>query len=89
MTNLKTSATIAASAAFFALASLASAAPTPAPMMADSNVHCYGVNSCKGTSDCKTAHNDCKGQNTCKGQGFKEMTTKACAAAGGTTSEKK
>ena len=58
MTNLKTGATIAASAAFFALASLASAAPSPAPMMADSNVHCYGVNSCKGTSDCKTAHND-------------------------------
>ena len=45
MTNLKTGATIAASAAFFALASLASAAPSPAPMMADSNVHCHGVNS--------------------------------------------
>ena len=49
----------------------------------EAKVHCGGVNSCKGTSDCKTATNDCKGQNACKGVGYKEMTAKACAEAGG------
>ncbi len=51
-------------------------------------VHCYGVNSCKGTSDCKSYGHECKGQNECKGQGFKALTTKACAAAGGSLTEK-
>jgi uncharacterized membrane protein len=51
-------------------------------------VHCFGVNSCKGTSDCKSYDHACKGQNDCKGQGFKALSAKACAAMGGTTSEK-
>jgi hypothetical protein len=38
-------------------------------------------------SDCKSGKHDCKGLNSCKGQGFKAMTAKACAAAGGSTSE--
>ncbi len=50
-------------------------------------VHCYGVNTCKGTSDCKTAKSDCKGLNDCKGTGFKEMSEKACTAAGGSLTE--
>jgi hypothetical protein len=50
-------------------------------------VECFGVNSCKGMSDCKSGNHDCKGLNDCKGQGFKATTAKACAAAGGSTSE--
>lgn len=85
MTNVKT-ATIATAAAMFALTSLA-AAPT-ASFAADKAAHagkmpCYGVNSCKGQSDCKSGNHDCKGMNDCKGQGFKDLSAKACAAAGG------
>lgn len=50
----------------------------------DAMVHCMGVNACKGQADCATANNGCKGQNACKGKGFKAMTEKACAEAGGT-----
>ena len=83
MTNFK-SATIASAAAIFALAGMATAAPSFAAAKASAeNVHCYGVNSCKGTSDCKSGNHDCKGMNECKGQGFKAMTSKACAKAGG------
>lgn len=83
MTSIK-SATLASAAALFALSSMAvSTQAIAAPKKAAEAVHCYGVNTCKGTSDCKTAKNECKGQNDCKGQGFKAMTAKACAAAGG------
>lgn len=83
MTNLK-SATLASAAALFALSTMAVATPSfAAEKGAAAAVHCYGVNSCKGTSDCKTAKNECKGLNDCKGHGFKEMTSKACEAAGG------
>lgn len=79
---------LAASAAAIAIVSAATLAV--AKDGADTKVvHCYGVNSCKGTSDCKTASNECKGQNVCKGHGFKEMTVKACAAAGGSLTEPK
>jgi hypothetical protein len=79
---------IAASAALFALTS-AAVTSTAFAATGDASVHCYGVNSCKGTSDCKTAKNECKGQNSCKGHGFKEMSAKECAAAGGKTTEAK
>ena len=81
----KSGVSLAASAALIALVSIA---PSPAVAKDDANVHCYGVNTCKGTSDCKTAHNECKGQNSCKGEGFKEMSAKQCAAAGGSLTEK-
>jgi len=87
MITIKSGVSIAATAALLAL----SAAATPALAKAQKAeaVHCYGVNSCKGTSDCKTASNDCKGMNVCKGHGFKEMTAKACAKAGGSLTEAK
>ncbi|MGY3867582.1 BufA2 family periplasmic bufferin-type metallophore [Aeromonas bivalvium] len=50
----------------------------------ESQVHCYGVNSCKGHNDCKTADNACKGQGSCKGQGFLTMNREECNAKGGT-----
>ena len=80
MTLVRTTARLAAAAAVVAISA---AAPTTAVAKGATKIHCYGTNTCKGTSDCKTAKNDCRGQNDCKGQGFKEMTAKACTAAGG------
>ena len=88
MTPIKTSISFAATAALLALGAATSVPASAKAEKADS-VHCYGVNSCKGTSDCKTAQNECKGMNSCKGHGFKEMTAKACTAAGGKTTEAK
>jgi uncharacterized membrane protein len=81
MSASKTTLSFAAAAAMFALSGAVIASPAmakEAPTAA-----CYGVNSCKGQSDCKSFNHDCKAQNDCKGQGFKTMTPKACAAAGG------
>ncbi|URW76704.1 hypothetical protein M9980_05725 [Sphingomonas donggukensis] len=77
----------AATAAVIAAGAVTTA--TPAAAKGAKQVHCYGVNTCKGTSDCKTAANECKGQNACKGQGFKAMSAKACAKAGGSLTEAK
>lgn len=82
MITLQNGAGFAATAALIAVSAAAVTAPAVAAT-GEKLVHCYGINTCKGTSDCKTATTDCKGQNECKGQGFKEMTAKACAAAGG------
>lgn len=81
MTPSKTAVSFAAAAALIALSGAAVSGPALAKSA--SQVHCYGVNTCKGTSDCKSGTHDCKGQNDCKGQGFKAMTAKACKAAGG------
>lgn len=89
MNRLQTGVSLAATAAIFAVAAAQSAPVFANHHEGEAQVHCYGVNSCKGTSDCKTAHNDCKGMNSCKGHGFKMMSAKACAEAGGTTSEHK
>jgi hypothetical protein len=86
MITLRTGTSIAASAALIAIS--VAAVPTAAVAKGAAAVHCYGVNTCKGTSDCKTAHNDCKGMNSCKGQGFKAMSAKKCAAAGGSLTAK-
>ena len=67
----------------FSMVAFAATPSFAAAKGADAQVHCYGVNSCKGASDCKSGNHDCKGQNDCKGQGFKELTKKACATAGG------
>jgi uncharacterized membrane protein len=85
--NVKSTFSIAATAALFAL----SAAPMATAIAADKPelVHCYDVNTCKGTSDCKSYGHECKGQNECKGQGFKEMTEAACTEAGGHLTEMK
>ncbi|WP_420139073.1 hypothetical protein [Sphingomonas sp.] len=88
MISTRTGISFAASAALIAIAGAAPTAPAFAKHAGGAAVHCYGVNSCKGTSDCKTAHSDCKGQNECKGQGFKEMSAKACTAAGGSLTAK-
>lgn len=82
MSYLKPTLSIAATAALLALTA---AAPTTAAYAAKGNkiVPCYGVNNCKGQSDCRTATNGCKGQNSCKGEGFKDLTEKQCAKAGG------
>jgi hypothetical protein len=85
MITLKSGVSIATTAALLAIAGVAASAPATAA--GAKAVHCYGVNSCKGTSDCKTAKNDCKGLNSCKGTGFKEMSEKKCAAAGGSLTE--
>jgi uncharacterized membrane protein len=86
MITMKTTASIAAAAALIALTGAGTAAN--AKHKTAEVVHCYGVNSCKGTSDCKSGSHDCKGQNSCKGQGFKAETAKACAAQGGSLTEK-
>lgn len=88
MITMKSGVSVATSAALLALAGFGAVSPAFAAGGAKA-VHCYGVNSCKGTSDCKTAKNECKGQNGCKGQGFKEMSSKACAKAGGSLTEPK
>jgi uncharacterized membrane protein len=79
-------ASFAATAAIIAVASVATA---PAFAKGARVVHCYGVNTCKGTSDCKSGAHECKGQNECKGKGFKEISSKACAKAGGSLTETK
>jgi uncharacterized membrane protein len=82
MITLRNGASFAATAALIAVSAAAVTAPAIAAE-GEKTVHCYGINTCKGTSDCATAKSACKGQNECKGQGFKEMTAKACTAAGG------
>lgn len=86
MITMKSGISIATTAALLAIAGISASTPVFAAGGAKA-VHCYGVNSCKGTSDCKTAKNECKGQNGCKGQGFKALSKKACAAAGGSLTE--
>ena len=81
MTMLRTGASLAATAAVVAIGFAAT--PAMAAEKGGAVVQCYGINTCKGMSDCKTAKNDCKGQNACKGQGFKDISAKACAKAGG------
>ena len=83
MASDKLKLSIAGSAAILALSLAASAAPVYAHQSDAKAVPCYGVNDCKGHSDCKTTKNECKGQNSCKGEGFKDLSEKACAAAGG------
>jgi len=53
-------------------------------MMAEENVHCYGVNSCKGHNDCGGENNSCKGMGSCKGTGFLSMSAEECSDKGGT-----
>ena len=68
----------------FAIAAL-SAAPAAFAGEGAKVAPCYGVNACKGQSDCKSGDHSCKGQNSCKGQGFKDLTSKECAAQNGST----
>lgn len=89
MTPIRKTASLAATAATFALAAMAGAATPPAgssgmALGAKDTVHCYGVNSCKGTADCKTTQHECKGMNECKGHGFKAMAAGQCLTKGGT-----
>ena len=89
MSTIRSTISVAASAALFALAATAPATQAAAKQhVKEAKVHCYGVNSCKGTSACKTARNECRGQNECKGVGFQELTAKQCAKAGGSLTEK-
>ena len=88
MLNTKTGASFAAAAALLAISGLSTAAEAKHHSSVAAVAHCYGVNSCKGTSDCKSHGHDCKGQNECKGQGFKALTAKASAKAGGSLTEK-
>ena len=76
----KSGAAVAAAAAALLLSGAASITTASA---ADSQVKCYGVNSCKGHSACKTANSSCKGQNACKGQGFVLESSADCTAKGG------
>ncbi|WP_067682174.1 hypothetical protein [Tsuneonella dongtanensis] len=89
MTTIRSGASIAASAALFAMSAMVFAAEPPAgstgrALGKEDTVHCYGVHSCKGNADCKTTANECKGQNVCKGHGFKAMAAGQCLAKGGT-----
>jgi uncharacterized membrane protein len=89
MKTFKTGAAIASAAAMLAFAGIASVSPAQAAgAHASKAAPCYGVNSCKGQSDCKSGTHDCKGQNDCKGQGFKDLSAKACAKAGGSLTPK-
>jgi uncharacterized membrane protein len=90
MINAKSGFALAANAALLAVALSAGSTPAFAKhTKAAEVVHCYGVNTCKGTSDCASGTHSCKGQNACKGQGFKALTTKDCAAQGGSLTEPK
>jgi len=90
MTSSKTAFSLAAVAAVMALSNFAASTTASAQEAKDAKVvHCYGVNSCKGMSDCKSGKHDCKGMNDCKGQGFKELSSKACTAQGGSLTEPK
>lgn len=86
MNASKTVASVATAAALIALSGATLSGPAFAK--GTTQVHCYGVNSCKGTSDCKSGNHDCKGQNDCKGQGFKLESAKQCKADGGSLTEK-
>jgi uncharacterized membrane protein len=79
---------IASAVASIALATIAQAAETAAPVKgksirASDDVHCFGTNSCKAQSDCHTANNECKTLNSCKGKGFKIMSASKCFAKRG------
>ncbi|WP_295526456.1 hypothetical protein [Novosphingobium sp. Chol11] len=89
MINAKSGFALAANAALLAVALAAAPSPVLAKKAAAEVVHCYGINTCKGSSDCAAGTHSCKGQNECKGQGFKALTTKECAAQGGSLTEKK
>lgn len=50
----------------------------------ETQVKCYGLNSCKGKGSCAIAGlNTCKGHNSCKGKGFSMMTKAQCMAKKG------
>ncbi len=88
MTQPKRGTGIATAAAMLALASMAQAADTVAPVKGKSlhagdTIHCFGANACKGQSDCETATSGCKTQNACKGKGWKSMTAAKCFAKKG------
>ncbi len=88
MDRTKLSLGIASAVASIALATIAQAADTAAPVKgkmihANDSVHCFGTNACKGQSDCETATNGCKTQNECKGKGWKAMTASRCFARRG------
>jgi hypothetical protein len=57
--------------------------------MADQQVLCQGINSCKGQSACAGAGHACAGKNGCKGQGAMKTSAKDCQAKGGTVSPAK
>lgn len=54
-----------------------------APVAAEGEIACWGINECKGKSACTTAFNACTGQNECKGRGFINVPAKECSARGG------
>ncbi len=81
MTSIRSATSLAAAAALIALGS--ASIPTTVHATDAATVHCFGVNACKGQSDCKSGNHQCKGMNSCKGQGFKDLTTQACKARGG------
>ena len=54
-----------------------------APKATESDIACWGINSCKGTTACSTAFNACTGQNECRGRGYLYVPVKECAARGG------
>jgi hypothetical protein len=88
MVDVKQGAGIATAAAMLAMAAMAQAADSVAPVKgsalhANDPVHCFGVNACKGQSDCHTATNDCKTLNACKSKGWKQMTAAKCFAKKG------
>lgn len=56
---------------------------TLAPSKKDSQIKCWGANSCKGTTACGSALNSCTGQNSCKGKGWAFLSHKECQARGG------
>ncbi len=79
-------ATLAGTAAMFALSACAATPPkgsTGAAIAASDKVHCYGLHECKGMADCKTTENACKGQNVCKGHGFKATAAGECLSKNG------
>jgi hypothetical protein len=87
-TQIKTTLSLALSAAAIALSAASFAADAPKgsagkAIGANDKVHCYNVHDCKGNSDCSTAEHSCKGQNACKGHGFKAKTAKECLVGGG------
>jgi len=88
MTISRKGAGLAATAALFALSTMANAATAPegskgSAVGKEDTVHCYGVNSCKGQGDCATTAHECKGMNECKGHAFKALKAGECLSKGG------
>lgn len=60
----------------------------PKSRASQTDIACWGINSCKGQTACSTAFNSCTRQNNCKGRGYLFVSEKECFQKGGKPLEK-